>query len=136
MRVLKRLLRSVDGASALEFALVLPVFAAMLFGTIQMGMAYYYAGTVQYALERTARIVMVDQDMSTGQVQSAFTNELSTFTDQDIALNYSVDDSGDIPIGVFTADYQHEFIIPFVPSFSVTFNTVTRVPLEATPPSP
>lgn len=127
---LTSLWRHDGGASALEFALVLPVFAAMMFGTIQMGIAFYYAGSVQYALERTARLTMVEQDMSSGEVQTAFDNELSIFTDENIAINYTIDDSGDVPIAQFTAAYVHEFIIPFVPTFSVTFDVETRVPLE------
>jgi|CXWL01.1.fsa_nt_gi Flp pilus assembly pilin Flp len=120
------------GASALEFALILPVFASMLFGTIQMGLAYYTAGSVQFALERTARITMVDQDMSGAQVQAAFDDQLSTFTDEDIGINYTVDSSGDIPIAIFAASYTHHFIIPFVPTFDITFPVETRVPLEPT----
>ena len=133
MRSWKRFCSATGGASALEFALILPVFAAMLFGSIQMGLAYYYAGSVQYALERTARLAMVDQDMSTGQVQSAFANELSTFTTQNIQLSYTVDSSGDVPIAQFSATYEHEFVIPFVPSFTIDFPVETRVPYE--PPS-
>jgi Flp pilus assembly pilin Flp len=128
--LLNRFLRSADGASALEFALVFPVFAAMLFGSIQMGLAYYTAGSVQHALERTARITMVDQDMSGSQVQAAFADQLAPFTDQNISINYTVDTSGDIPIAIFTATYSHEFIIPFIPSFDIAFPVETRVPLE------
>ncbi|MBL9095535.1 MAG: pilus assembly protein [Alphaproteobacteria bacterium] len=135
MRAMKRFWNATGGASALEFALVLPVFATMLFGTIQMGLAYYFAGSVQYALERTARLTMVDQDMSASQVQTAFSNELATFTDQDIDVNYVVDSAGDVPIAQLTANYQHDFIVPFVPSFSVTFTAETRVPLEPAPAS-
>lgn len=130
MRYWKRFSSATDGASALEFALVVPVFVAMVLGTIQMGLAYYYAGSVQYALERTARITMVDQDMSAGQAQTAFSNELSTFTDQDIALTYTVDTSGAVPIAELSASYVHQFVVPFVPSFSITFDAETRVPLE------
>ena len=129
---LSRFWTATDGASALEFALVFPVFASMTFGSIQMGMAYYTAGSVQHALERTARITMVDQDMSTSQVQAAFATQLSPFTDQNIPINYTVDTSGDVPIAIFTATYTHEFIIPFVPSFDIAFPVETRVPLEPT----
>jgi len=129
MRFLKRFAASIEGASALEFALIAPAFFAMLFGTIQMGIGYYYAGSVQFALERTARITMVDQDMSEGEVQAAFANELSTFTDQDVDISYTVDDSGDVPIGEFSATYTHEVIIPFVPAFTLSFDVETRVPL-------
>jgi Flp pilus assembly protein TadG len=129
MRFLKRFTAATGGASALEFALVAPVFFAMLFGTIQVGLGYYYAGSVQFALERTARITMVDQDMSEGEVQAAFATELAAFTDQDVDVTYTVDSSGDVPIGQFAATYAHEVIIPFVPSFDITFNVVTKVPL-------
>lgn len=133
MRTMKRFCNATGGASALEFALVLPVFATMLFGTIQMGLAFYFAGSVQYALERTARLTMVEQDMSASQVQTAFSNELAPFTDQNIDVSYNVDNSGDVPIAQLTANYQHDFVIPFVPSFSVTFTADTRVPLEPLP---
>lgn len=129
---LTRFRHACGGASALEFALILPVFAAMLFGTVQMGLAYYTAGSVQFALERTARTTMVDQDMSATQVQAAFDSQLGTFTDQDISINYTVDLSGDIPIAIFSATYQHHFVIPFVPVFDVSFPIETRVPLEPT----
>ena len=127
-----RFVRSTDGASALEFALVFPLFASMMFGSIQMGLAYYTAGSVQHALERTARVTMVDQDMSGSQVQAAFADQLAPFTDQNIPINYSVDTSGDIPIAIFTATYTHAFIIPFIPAFDIVFPVETRVPLEPT----
>jgi Flp pilus assembly protein TadG len=121
-----------DGASALEFALVFPLFATMLFGSLQMGLAYYTAGSVQYALERTARMTMVDQDMSAGQVQTAFENLLEPLTNEEIDINYTVDSSGDVPIAIFTATYTHNFVIPLVPQFNVDFPVETRVPLEPT----
>jgi Flp pilus assembly protein TadG len=121
------------GASALEFAIIFPVFSAMLFGTIHMGIAFYYAGSVQYALERTARLTMVDQDMTAMQVQTAFDNEVSVFTDQNIVVNYSVDTSGDVPIAALNTTYAYEVIVPFVPTFTLTFDAQARVPLEPTP---
>ena len=127
-----RFCKADDGASALEFALILPVFAAMLFGTIQISLAYYTAGSVQFALERTARITMVDQDMSGTQVQAAFDAQLATLTNEDVSINYTVDSSGDIPIAIFAASYTHHFVIPFVPVFDITFPVETRVPLEPT----
>ena len=130
MRRWKLFSSAVGGASALEFALILPVFATLLFGTIQVGLALYFAGTVQYVLERTARMVMVDQTMSVGQAKQAFAAQLAAYTDQHITLNYAVDGSGTIPIAQLSAAYVHEFIIPFVPSFSVTFDAQERVPLK------
>jgi Flp pilus assembly protein TadG len=133
MRISRNFWRQDGGASALEFALVLPLFATMLFGTIQIGIAYYYAGSVQHALERTARLTMVDQDMSASQVQTAFDNEVSVFTDQSIVVSYSVDTSGDVPIAALSATYAYEVIVPLVPTFTLTFDAQARVPLEPAP---
>jgi Flp pilus assembly pilin Flp len=127
MRSMRKFISDSSGASALEFALVLPVFATMMFGTIQLGLAYYFAGSVQFALER---MTMVDQDMSAGQVQTAFANELSAFTDQDIEVSYTVDNSGPVPIAELSATYVHEFVVPLVPAFDLTFDVETRVPLS------
>jgi Flp pilus assembly protein TadG len=128
MRFCKRLAKSEDGASALEFALIFPLFAAMLFGTVQMGMAYYFAGSVQYALERAARTRMVT-DMSSSQMQAAFDAELAPFTDDTYPLSYSVDSSGDVPIATLSATYTFAVVIPFVPSFNITFPVITKVPV-------
>lgn len=130
MRFFKKFRKDQGGASALEFALVFPVFASMMFGTIQVGLAYYYAGSVQYVLERTARTRMVTS-MSASQLQAAFNTQLANYTTQSVTLNYSVDSSGDVPIATFSANYAHTFVIPFVPSFSVTFPVATKVPVTA-----
>jgi Flp pilus assembly protein TadG len=129
VRTLFNLWRDERGASALEFALVLPVFAAMMFGTIQTGMAFYYAGSIQYALERTARLTMVEQDMTATQVQTAFDSEVSVFTDDSIIVNYVVDNSGDVPVAQLTTTFPFEVVIPFVPTFTLTFDAEARVPL-------
>ena len=132
MRNLLKFWRDRKGASALEFAMILPVFCMMLFGSIQMGIAYYYAGTVQYALERTARVTMIDQDMSAGEVQTAFNAELAKFTDQTVTVSYVVDSSGDVPIAQLNANYPYEVIIPFIPTFTIVFAAETHIPLLPT----
>jgi Flp pilus assembly protein TadG len=126
----QRFAKSEDGASALEFALVFPLFAAMLFGTIQLGLAYYFAGSVQYALERAARTRMVTV-MTSSEVQAAFDAELAPFTDDPIALSYSVDSSGDVPIATLSATFTYNVVIPFIPSFDINFPVVTKVPVTS-----
>lgn len=130
MRFWKRLSKSEDGASALEFALIFPLFAAMLFGTIQLGLAYYFAGSIQYALERAARTRMVTA-MSASQVQAAFDAEVAPFTDDNIPISYSVDSSGDVPIATMSATFTYQVVVPFVPTFNISFPVVTKVPVAS-----
>lgn len=121
--------RDCDGASALEFAMIFPIFIAMVLGTIQMGIVYYTAGSVQFALDQAARSVMVNPAMSSGQVQTAIANQLETLTAQDVTVTYSVDNSGAVPVGEVNAAFSIDVVIPFVPSFSISFNAETHIPL-------
>jgi hypothetical protein len=71
--------------------------------------------------------------MSAGQVQAAFDNEVSVFTDQNLTVSYAVDTSGDVPVAALNVSYPYQVIIPFVPSFTLNFDAEARVPLAPTP---
>jgi Flp pilus assembly pilin Flp len=119
------------GASALEFALISPVFASRCCSVRsrwllpphewQRSSSWSERHASRWSIRHVGR-----------PVQAAFDDQLSTFTDEDIGINYTVDSSGDIPIAIFAASYTHHFIIPFVPTFDITFPVETRVPLEPT----
>lgn len=117
------------GASAIEFAMVLPLFVTMVLGTIQMSIVYYQAGTVQFALEETAREVMIDPDLTLSQIESSIEQRLQALTSQQVSVTYSVDSSGPISIAQVNASFTIEVVIPFVPGFSVPFDAETRIPL-------
>ena len=125
----KRFAAATGGASAVEFAMILPVFVSMVMGTIQMGIVYYQAGTVQFALEEAARQVMVNPDMSSGQIQTSIENKLADLTSQSVTVTYSLDNSGPISIAQVNASFSIQVVIPFVPSFSIPFNAQTQIPL-------
>ena len=129
MRNLRAFGAARDGASALEFAIILPVFVTMVLGTIQMGIVFFKAGSVQFALEEAARQVMVDPDMSASQIQVAIENKLESLTQQDITVTYSVDSSGAVAVAQLNAQFGIEVVIPFVPGFSINFDAETHIPL-------
>lgn len=121
--------RDRSGASALEFAILLPVFLTMLFGTIQMGLLFFQAGTVQYALEETARDVMVRQDMTPAQVNSAIRDRLQALTSVEVQVTYLIENIGDASVAHVNASFTQEVFIPFVPVFHVPLAAKTSVPL-------
>ena len=51
--------RSEGGAAAVEFAIILPIFAAMLMGMIQYGFYFWTAETTGSAARETARRIVV-----------------------------------------------------------------------------
>jgi Flp pilus assembly protein TadG len=59
MRCSKDWLRSEGGASAAEFALIVPAFVLLIFGIIHMSLMLYSAQQLNYAAEATARCLVV-----------------------------------------------------------------------------
>ena len=117
-----------SGASALEFAILLPVFVSMLLGTVQVGMLFYQAGTVQHALEDTAREVMVQSSMTSGQIETSIRSRLQDLVSNEVVVSYSVETVGKASVANINAAFTLELFIPFVPAFSVPMVAETRVP--------
>lgn len=128
-RLLKCFWTAEQGASAVEFAMILPVFVTMTLGTIQMSIVYYQAGSVQFALEETAREVMVDPSMTFSQIAMSIEDKVKSLTAQDVSVTYSVDNSGPVAIAQVNATFSIEVVIPFVPAFTLPFDAETHIPL-------
>lgn len=127
-RRFKTFVRDESGASALEFAMTLPAFVMLVLGTMQLGYAFFCGSTLQYALEKVARNVMVDSTMTQSTAQSQFDSVLKSMNGPHATLSYTVDTSGAVPIARLTATYKHNVVIPLVPAFSLTFTADTSVP--------
>lgn len=114
--------RRENGAAAVEFALVLPILAALLLGMIQISWYFLVANSTSSAAREGARRVVVGDcwggeflPFVTGQ---APTTTLATYSPGDLAADtVAVGDSVTITV---TADAA---IVNFIPSFP---QTVTR----------
>lgn len=122
-------LAETGGASALEFAILLPVFVTLVFGTMQVGLLFFQAGTVQQALEETARELMVDDTLSEAQLQLSIEARLEELISIPVDVTYSVVPVGEVSIMRITAAFSVDLIIPFVPTVSVPMDVQTVVPL-------
>jgi Flp pilus assembly protein TadG len=124
-------LRGELGASAVEFALVLPVLMLILFGTIEFGMVMYSREILTNASREGARAGIVQQipKPTEGQIQSVVTNYL-TGTGIDPA-NVTINVTGEG--GVFPNDltvsvsYPYQFFAPGILGLgnAITLNTQT-----------
>ena len=128
-KLLKAFWQADNGASAVEFAMILPVFVTMTLGTIQMSIVYYQAGSVQFALEETAREVMINPSMSLNQIETSIEAKVESLTSQQVSVTYTVDNSGPVSIAQVNATFSIQVVIPFVPAFTVPFDAETHIPL-------
>lgn len=76
VRRLRRFRRNRDGSAAVEFALVAPLFFALLFAIIETGLVFFASQTLETATQDVARLVLTGQAQKTGLTQNQFKEEV------------------------------------------------------------
>lgn len=56
VRGLRQLLRNDEGITALEFAMIVPVFCLLMFGTMEFSLIWYASNTLESATSNSARL--------------------------------------------------------------------------------
>jgi Flp pilus assembly protein TadG len=85
------LAKACGGATAVETAIVLPVFLLLLFGVIEAGLLFWTQSTLQSAVEAAARCAVVDKTNcgSTSDVQSYAASQAIGMTVASSSFNVS-----------------------------------------------
>lgn len=105
--------KSEKGAAAVEFALVVPLLLALVFGMVLMGAAYNAQITLTQIARAAARSMVIDGDPATAR-SAAMVNVVGlTGFDRDANINFS---SGTCPVdGVMTVTATYQVPVPFSP---------------------
>lgn len=74
--LLKRLRRSEDGATMVEFALIAPAFFLLLTGLLEMSIMFFTTTAVDMAMMDAARMVRTGQAQTAGNAVTTFRNTL------------------------------------------------------------
>jgi Flp pilus assembly protein TadG len=126
--LLPRFWRHESGASATEFALVLPVLLMMTFGAIELGDAYWKRASVQWALERAGRIVAVKPNATAAEVEAALNAHLVAAGSPEVIVTQVTDTWAEVPITRIRARYDHVIDGPLLPTMTLNFDFETFVP--------
>jgi hypothetical protein len=120
-----------SGATAVEFAIVGPIFLIMLIGIVQLSIAYFHGSSVQWAVDRAMRVAMVDADITSAEVEALISESLGDINSPEIDLTFSVDTSSDIHLAHVVANYEIPVQILFMPEFAVEFSVEAFVPVPS-----
>jgi Flp pilus assembly protein TadG len=71
-KLLRRFRRSRRGSAALEFALIAPVFFALLFAIIETGIMFFASQVLETVTQNSARIILTGQAQKASYTQSQF----------------------------------------------------------------
>lgn len=76
LTALRRFRRQQKGSAAVEFALVAPIFFALLFAIIETSLVFFAGQVLETGLHDSARLVMTHQAQDSGMSQSAFKQDV------------------------------------------------------------
>jgi Flp pilus assembly protein TadG len=128
----QRLRKNRWGATAVEFALVFPVFIVMVAGIVELSRAMWIKATLQFAIEQTARHAVVNTSLTTDELETYAATQLPSLSGDDITFAATSTSFGGFDYITLTASYSFTTVIPIVDIPPIALNASTRVPISET----
>ncbi len=119
------------GATAVEFALVAPVFLVMMIGTMEVGRAMWVKSSMQYAVEEATRYAMVNTSASTTYLESYAMTKISGMSAASGMVFSATKTTGPPDFMTITATYSFQQLIPLLKFCPCTLSAMSRVPLNS-----
>ncbi len=124
-----RIIKSEKGASAVEFALILPILIILVFGIVQFGIAFNNYITITHAAREGARIAAVDLNnpvLKNIIIERAFPVQI---TEDDIVISTPEGTNIGDPVEV-EITYNISITIPLVGSWDIPLKNKAIMRLE------
>ena len=120
-----------SGATAVETALILPVFITFVFGILNLGWALYCGAEVRHAVERSSRLLIVDPTTSASTILTNVKSQLSAADPNSVSLTKDTQSLGaGGGIAKLNWTYAYTLTSPFMRSATFNFDSTTVVPLR------
>lgn len=116
------------GAAALEFAMIMPVFALLLIAGAMLGQAYYTIGSVQWAVERTARDLMVDGSLTEAEFEARLRSLTSDMTQMSYQVTYTDTIYGEITVTEVETLLTYTMNLPVVGAVPISYPVNVQSP--------
>ena len=144
---IRRCRRCGSGATAVEFAIIFPVFILVVMAMIEFGRLFWVQVSLRHAVEQTARNAMTeytresfirDSTDFTSWFSSTWETVLETaapdesygFNPSGITWNASISTDSGVDYVLIDASYTFTFLFPIIPSMSATTLTAqSKTPL-------
>jgi Flp pilus assembly protein TadG len=119
-----------SGATALEFALIVPVAVTCLVGMAELGWGLHLAATVRWTLEQEARTLLLNPNVTAAQLKTAMVHDMAGVANPQSLTVTLATDSSDPNSKVInaTSAFTYALWIPFVPTQTLNFTATTSVP--------
>jgi len=121
-------LASCRGATAVEFAIVAPLFLTMMVGVFELSRAMWIKASMQYAVEETARYALVNTSKTTSELATYAQTALANTGVTTSGMSFNV--TGDGTYADIQVTYTFQTVTTLLPFPSLTLTAKSRVPLS------
>lgn len=127
---LKHFAREQEGATAVEFALVVPVFLIFLFGIISLTQAFWIRNGLQYAVDDAGRYAMINTTATDDQIRTQLRSKLYGMDSSAVTITLSSATSSGVTYKTIVTTYSFSpFNNGLVSIPTISLSTQARVPL-------
>lgn len=120
--------RGERGATALEFALVAPVFLLFILGIVDFGRLFWVKNLMQYGAEQTARYAMVSPSATDTDLETYANTEVGDLQDG-IAYAVNTETIDGVKYRIITASSTFKFLMPLLTS-DLALGAKARTPVN------
>ena len=121
-----------SGATALELALVMPVFITLVFGIFNYGWAIYCGNEVRNAVENASRLLIEDPDTTLDDLRAEVEARLSGASIDDVTLSMATETVGtSTDVARISWTYVYTVDTPFIDQTLLRFDSNIVAPLRA-----
>lgn len=133
-RIFRSLAGDKGGATALEFAIISPVFIALVFGVFNMGFALYCGAAVRHAVQESSRVLMFDPNTTANTLKAKVTSKLVQVPVTNLSLTITDETVTQTEhLKRVTWTYNYLVYAPFISSKTFEMGSSVTVPMLVTP---
>ena len=110
------------GATAVEFAMIAPLFLLLAIGGMEISLALHKGSSVQWAIERAARTAMITPAIDQAGFQELVDDHLAEMgVDASVTVAYSRETGSEVVLARAQATYVHTLRPILLPEMEVSF---------------
>jgi len=126
---LRRFLRATDGAAAVEFAIIAPVFILFCIGIFEAGRMMWIRNSIQTATEEAARYAMVHTAATDTELAKHATDYYADVSLDTPTFTITRDTTDDMNFVTVSGAYTFKFEFTFFDFGTIELDGKARVPL-------
>lgn len=128
LRFLSRLRKNKDGAMAVEFAIIIPIFMIMLFGTLEIANILYAKSTLQHGIETAGRYAMVHIDATPAEIEEEAVTRSSHLSSMSPTFEVEQMIVSGIPFSIISVTAEYKMLTPVFHGMTLDLSSRMAVP--------